>query len=98
MKRIVYEKDLGMPKHHLSPLIDTCQFLVQQLYDLNQSEDLELDLYRDVVNDTTRMQQWAEEIEPRLEAWPQDDSLSAADLYDNSGSESDGEEVYDNDV
>jgi ubiquitin carboxyl-terminal hydrolase 34 len=44
------------------------------------------------------MQQWAEEIEPRLEAWPQDDSLSAADLYDNSGSESDGEEVYDNDV
>jgi ubiquitin carboxyl-terminal hydrolase 34 len=98
MKRIVYEKDLGMPKHHLSPLIDTCQFLVQQLYHLNQSEDLELDLYRDVVNDTTRMQQWAEEIEPRLEAWPQDDSLSAADLYDNSGSESDGEEVYDNDV
>ncbi|KAL1796630.1 hypothetical protein ACET3X_005170 [Alternaria dauci] len=98
MKRIVYEKDSGLQKHHLSPLIETCQFLVQQLYDLNQSGDPELDLYRDVVNDTTCMQQWAEEIEPRLETWPQDDSLSAAGLYDNSGSESEGEEVYDNDV
>ncbi|KAG9189359.1 ubiquitin carboxyl-terminal hydrolase 34 [Alternaria panax] len=98
MKRIVYEKDSGMLKHHLSPLIDTCQFLVQQLYDLNQNEDPKLDPYRDAANDTARMQQWAEEVEPRLETWPQDDSLSAADLYDNSGSESDGEEVYDNDV
>jgi ubiquitin carboxyl-terminal hydrolase 34 len=98
MKRIVYEKDSGMLRPHLSSLIETCQFLVQQLYDLNQNDDPELDPYRDEVNDTTRMQQWASEIEPRLETWPQDDSLSGADLYDNSASESDGEEAYDNDL
>jgi ubiquitin carboxyl-terminal hydrolase 34 len=100
MKRIAYEKDRGMLKAHLSPLIDTCRFLVQQLYDLTQSEDPEMDLYRDDVNDSARIEQWAAEIEPRLETWPQDDGLSAGDVYDQSefGSESDGEDVHDNDV
>jgi ubiquitin carboxyl-terminal hydrolase 34 len=59
-----------------------------------------MDLYRDDVNDSARIEQWAAEIEPRLETWPQDDGLSAGDVYDQSefGSESDGEDVHDNDV
>jgi ubiquitin carboxyl-terminal hydrolase 34 len=99
MKRIVYEKDHGISKSHLSPLIDTCHFLVQQLYDLNHGDDSELDAYRDV-NDRARIAQWTAEIEPRLETWPQDDGLSAGDLYDHSdfGSESDVDDTHDNDL
>ncbi|KAI4670163.1 uncharacterized protein J4E79_000444 [Alternaria viburni] len=100
MERILYEKDHGMLKLHLSPLIETCRFLVQQLYDLIHSEDPELDPYRDDTNDSSRIAHWTGEIEPRLETWPQDDGLSAEDLYDHSdfGSDSETDNIHDNNM
>jgi ubiquitin carboxyl-terminal hydrolase 34 len=97
INRIIYEKDAGMLRSHLTPLIATCQFLLRQIFDLTQSEDPEMNQYKDDVNDTARIYQWRTEIEPRLLTWPQDDGLSTGDLYDQSdfGSESDVEELLD---
>ena len=97
IQRIIYEKDEGILRMHLTPLIASCQFLVQQILDLSQDEDPDMDLYRDDANDSARVYSWRTEVEPRLQSWPQDDSLSAADLYEQSdfGSESDIDEVAD---
>jgi ubiquitin carboxyl-terminal hydrolase 34 len=94
-RRIIYERDAGMLRSPLTPLISTYEFLMHQLLDLNQSEDPDMDPYRDG-NDITRMFQWRTDIEPRLLSWPQDDVLSG-DLYDQSefGSESDMDEFHD---
>ncbi|USP77841.1 uncharacterized protein yc1106_05115 [Curvularia clavata] len=94
MERIVYEKDAGIPRLHLTPLISTSHFLVQQIFELAQNEDPEMDVYRDDTADSARIYAWQTDIEPRLHSWPQDDSISG-DLYDQSdfGSESDMEEV-----
>jgi ubiquitin carboxyl-terminal hydrolase 34 len=97
MQRIIYEKDAGMLRMHLTSLISTAQFFVHQIVDLVQNEDPAMDMYRDDTNDSARIYSWQTDIEPRLHSWPQDDSLSAGDLYDQSdfGSESDVEEVAD---
>lgn len=98
MQRIIFEKDAGMLRIHMTPLISSCQFLLRQVFDLVHSEDPDpnLDMYREDANDSARIYAWQADIEPRLHSWPQDDNLlSAGDLYDQSdfGSESDVEEV-----
>jgi len=97
--RIVYEKDAGILRSHLSPLIATCQALVQMLYSLSQSEDAELEQYQDA-NDVALIHRYQTEIEPRLRVWPQNEGtpLSTGEPFDQSdyGSESDdGQELLD---
>jgi ubiquitin carboxyl-terminal hydrolase 34 len=94
-RRIIYERDAVMPRSQLTPLISTCEFLLQQLLDLSKNKAPEMDPYRDQ-NDVPRIYQWRSEVEPRLLSWPQDDVLSG-DLYDQSefGSESDMDEFHD---
>ncbi|CAA9963455.1 Ubiquitin C-terminal hydrolase [Pyrenophora teres f. maculata] len=100
MQRILSGKDQGMLRSHLTPLIGACQYLVQQLYDLSESEDPALEVYRDEVQDPSCIFQWREHVEPAINSWPQDDGLSAGDLYEQSefGSESDMEDVADVDA
>ncbi len=90
--KIVYEKDAGILRSLLTPLITTCQSLVQLLWFLTQSEDPEMQAYKDP-NDTALIYQYQSEIEPRLRVWPQDEGtpLSQGDAFDQSdyGSESD---------
>jgi ubiquitin carboxyl-terminal hydrolase 34 len=90
--RIAYEKDAGILRSHLSPLIATYQVLIQILYDLSRSEDAELEQYKDA-NDTALFYQYRTEVEPRLRAWPyeMDTPLSTVEHFDQSdyGSESD---------
>ena len=89
-----------MLRSHLTQLIEACRYLVHQLYELTQSEDPALDLYRDEAHDTNCIFQWREQVEPAVASWPQDDGLSAGDLYEQSefGSESDMEDVVDVDA
>ncbi|XP_014552095.1 hypothetical protein COCVIDRAFT_30480 [Bipolaris victoriae FI3] len=97
MQRIIFEKDAGMLRIHMTPLISSCQFLLQQIFELVHSEDPDpnLDMYREDANDSARIYAWQTDIEPRLHSWPQEDNRLSADLYDQSdfGSESDVEEV-----
>ena len=90
--KIVYEKDAGILRSHLNPLIATCQSLVQLLWFLSQNEDPEMQPYKDP-NDTALIYQYQTEVEPRLRMWPQDEGtpLSQGDAFDQSeyGSESD---------
>jgi len=100
IQRILVGKDQGMLRSHLTQLIEACRYLVHQLYDLSHSEDPALDPYRDEAHDTNCISQWREQVEPALSSWPQDDGLSAGDLYEQSefGSESDMEDVADVDA
>ncbi|KAL6702486.1 hypothetical protein ACN47E_001611 [Coniothyrium glycines] len=85
MNRIVYEKDAGIVRAHLNPLIRTGQTMLGLLYDLSQNEDPEVEHYKDV-HDTTLFYQWRTEIEPRLRTWTQDlgTPLSTAEHFDQS--------------
>ncbi|KAF1833521.1 hypothetical protein BDW02DRAFT_377979 [Decorospora gaudefroyi] len=95
INRIIYEKDAGMLRSHMNPLIATFHVLIGQLFDLTQSEDPDMDQYKDDINDAARIYQWQNEIEPRLATWAQDDGLSTGDLYESEfGSESDVEEIH----
>ncbi|KAF1941907.1 hypothetical protein EJ02DRAFT_454745 [Clathrospora elynae] len=93
MRRIIFEKDAGMLRSHLTPLVTTCQYLVQQLRLLDQDEKDQ--------NDATRIYQWDNEIETRLRSWPLDNddddaALSTGDAYDESDfGESDADELLD---
>ncbi|KAH7374400.1 hypothetical protein BKA66DRAFT_174381 [Pyrenochaeta sp. MPI-SDFR-AT-0127] len=90
--KIVYEKDAGILRSHLNPLIATCQSLVQLLWILSQNEDPDMQQYKDP-NDAALIYQYQAEVEPRLRMWPQDEGtpLSQGEAFDQSdyGSESD---------
>lgn len=91
--RIIYEKDAGMLRSHLSCLVGVCQSLLNLLWSLGHDDDPELERYKDD-NDKTLFYQWSTEVEARMRAWPPDlDSpLSSAEQFEPSeyGSESDG--------
>ncbi|RMZ67789.1 DFFRY protein [Pyrenophora seminiperda CCB06] len=84
VQRIIGGKDQGMLVSHLTQLIGACRYLVQQLYELAQSEDPAMVIYRDDEHDTHCIMQWREQVEPVIHSWPQDDGLSAGDLYEQS--------------
>lgn len=90
--KIVYEKDAGILRSHLNPLISTCQYFVQILWQLLKDDSPEAQMYKDV-NDGALISQYQTEIEPRLRIWPQDEGtpVSQGDTFDQSdyGSESD---------
>lgn len=95
--RIVYEKDAGILRSHLSPLIATCQALIQSLFVLSQSDDPELEQYKDA-NDTTLFYRYHTEVEARLRIWPDEGTpLSTGEPFDQSdyGSESDDAQELD---
>ncbi|KAI0587871.1 Ubiquitin carboxyl-terminal hydrolase [Pyrenophora tritici-repentis] len=100
MQHILSGKNQCMLKSHLSVLIEACEYLIQQLFDLSQSEDPALEAYRDEVQDPSCIFQWQQHVEPAINSWPQDDGLSAGDVYEQSefGSESDMEDVADVDA
>ncbi|KAJ4363592.1 hypothetical protein N0V83_009888 [Neocucurbitaria cava] len=91
--RIIYEKDAGMLRSFFQPLISTCQNLIQLLWYLMQSEDDELQQYKEP-NDTAIIYQYQMEVETRLRVWPMDDGAEASegggfDGQSDYGSESD---------
>ncbi|CAO2651506.1 Nn.00g040760.m01.CDS01 [Neocucurbitaria sp. VM-36] len=91
--RIIYEKDAGILRSHLNPLIATCQALVQLLWFLSQSEDEEMQQYKEP-NDAALIYQYQTEVEPRLRMWPVDDGTEVSegggfDGQSDYGSESD---------
>lgn len=99
MVKIAYEKDAGMLRSTLTPLVETCRVLIHQLFILTRDDDDDTQEFKHV-NDTALITQYHQEIEPRLRMWPQDQGtpLSAGDRFDQSdyGSESDdAQEIVD---
>lgn len=92
MPKIAYEKDAGVLRSTLTPLIETCRVFVHQLFNLLRDDSAEVQEFKDV-NDTALITQYQQEIETRLRMWPQDQGtpLSAGEGFDQSdyGSESD---------
>ncbi|KAI8942198.1 hypothetical protein NX059_000284 [Plenodomus lindquistii] len=94
--RIVYESNSGILRSHMSPLISTCQSLIQSLFALSQSEDPEMDQYKDE-NDFLIFQRFRSEVESRLHSWPDEGTPpSTVETFDQSdyGSESDDPQDY----
>lgn len=89
--RIVHEKDAGIFRSHLSPLIATSQVLIHMLFAMSKSEDPDMEQYKDP-NDTALFYRYQTEVEARVRLWPDEGTpLSTGDLYDQSdyASESD---------
>ena len=97
IKRIVYELGAGMPRMQLSPLLDTGKFLVSLLFELDQSEDVDLASCKDAV-DRALIYQWRIEVEARVRMLPDVEPSSPGEgVFDASdyGSESDDVELLD---
>ena len=98
IKRIAYESGSGMLRSHLEPLLATGNFLVGLLYDLNASEDPDLDACKDD-NDKALIYQWQIEVESRVRMLPEIGTPRSMGegMIDQSdyGSESDDVELID---
>lgn len=94
--RIIFEKDAGVLRSSLDPLISICQVLIQSIWYLSQSEDEDKQQYMDD-GDATLIYQYQTEVEPRLRLWPLDDGTEVSegggfDGQSDYGSESDGDD------
>ena len=97
MKRATYESRSGMPRRHLTPLLETGTFLLSLLLDLDTSEDPDLASFKDV-NDKALIFEWRAEVEPRVHHLPEVNISSPGEgMFDASdyGSESDDVELLD---
>jgi len=98
IKRIAYECRHGMPRRHLEALLQTGNFLVSLLDDLDTSDDPNLVAFKEE-NDKALCQQWQIEVESLVRMLPEmglpspgDEIFGAASDY---GSESDDVELLD---
>ncbi|KAH6625648.1 hypothetical protein C7974DRAFT_396461 [Boeremia exigua] len=97
IKRVVFEPDAGTPRRRLIPLLETGNFLVSLLSDLDSSQDRDLADLKDV-DDPTLVYQWQIEVEPRVRMLPETGLPSPGEgVFDASdyGSESDDVELLD---
>ena len=98
VKRVAYESRHGMPRRHLEALLQTGNFLVSLLDDLDTSDDPRLVVFKEE-NDKGICQQWQIEVESLVRVLPEmslpspgDEIFGAASDY---GSESDDVELLD---
>ncbi|KAF3033433.1 hypothetical protein E8E12_003281 [Didymella heteroderae] len=97
IKQIAYECRAGMPRRHLEALLQTGEFLVSLLDDLNKSDDADLAVFKEE-DDKAICQQWQTEVESLVRMLPEmgvpspgDEAFAASDY----GSESDDVELLD---
>lgn len=98
IKRIACESSAGMPRTHLTPLVETGKFLISLLCELDQSEDPDIaDLKH--LDDKPLICQWQIEVESRVRMLPPEVNLPSPGegTFDASdyGSESDDVELLD---
>ncbi|XPS80524.1 Ubiquitinyl hydrolase 1 [Ascochyta lentis] len=98
IKRVAYESNSGTPRSYLKPLLETGNFLVEMLYDLDMSEDPKFVPLKDA-NDKALITQWQIEVESRVNMLPEDSTPRSMGegMLDQSdyGSESDDAELLD---
>lgn len=95
-ERILYEKDVGLMKSQLDPMITTCNFFVEQLTALRDNDDEEMQQFK-VAGDEDTIMNYLSQIEPSVRGWPVDERAEASEgAFDGAsdfGSESDDEDA-----
>lgn len=91
-QHLSYEKDGGILRHHLTPLVQTCRSLVGHIQELIDDDDEESQQFKDH-RDETLVSIFKVEVEERLNLWHPDDAADASegglDGASDYGSESD---------
>lgn len=91
-KRILYELEAGMPRKRLQPLLETGEFLVSLIHNLDQSEDPDLVDFRSK-DDAALLQEWQIEVEARVRALPEANLQSPGERMFDSEYASDSDDV-----
>ncbi|PSN73883.1 ubiquitin C-terminal hydrolase-like protein [Corynespora cassiicola Philippines] len=91
-RKVIDEHNAAISRSYMQPMISTLHALVTLLNQLLISDDPVMDSYKHV-NDAIIIQQFQEEVNPRLTIWPFEEGtpISTGDTYEQSdyGSESD---------